>query len=277
MEIKKFQRIEKHSTFNYKLYSSKQFEFNYTMVKCEKKDTLSKHTHPFVEIVLLKEGNLNFYYEDIILELNTNDLIITPPLKYHFYESQPESTHEKIVFQIKTPDFFNNCDFNELKKTNISNNMILSSIYKRFEHYINNSEKPIINDNFSTLMDCLAQELVISLNCLEDDFLVPVTKNRLLSSILSHINKNLSQINSLSDITKKFYISENYLHKLFKENLRITPLNYINQKKITLANNLLKNGQSLYAIAEQCGFNSYSSFYRCYKKHFGTIPSKFID
>ncbi|MBQ7912670.1 MAG: helix-turn-helix transcriptional regulator [Clostridia bacterium] len=274
MEIRKFERTYENITFNYALYNCSNFEFNLTTVNCTKKEFFSTHMHPFTEIVFLKEGVLKFYYEDSIIDLMANDLIVTPPLKYHFYESQANTRHEKIVFQIKTPDFFNNCNFTELKKINVSNNMILSSVFKRFEYYIKNSEKPILNENFKTLIEGLAQELIINLTCLEEDFLLPKTENRLLSSILTHINENLNKINNLKDITQKFYISENYLHKLFKENLRITPLNYINQKKITLAKNLIEYGHSLSSIAEQCGFNSYASFYRCYKKYFGTTPSQ---
>ena len=277
MPISKYERSENNLTFSYMVYTCQNFEFNYTTVNCAKKETLSKHTHSFVEIVLLKEGNLKFYYEDVNIDLCKNDLIITPPLKYHFYESQPNSLHDKIVFQIKLPSFFNNCNFNELKKINISNNFILSSVYKRFEYYIRNSDVPIINDNISTLMDGLAQELIICLSCLDEKYSPPATENQLLSLILDFINENLARINKLSDITKKFYISENYLHKLFKTNLKITPLNYINQKKITLAKNLLNKKHSLSSVAEECGFNSYVSFYRCYKKYFGSIPSKFTD
>ena len=49
---------------------------------------------------------------------------------------------------------------------------------------------------------------------------------------------------------------------------------YITNKRFTYANELIKNGTNITEAAHNAGFNNYSSFYRAYKKQFGTSPNK---
>ena len=64
------------------------------------------------------------------------------------------------------------------------------------------------------------------------------------------------------------------IYKLFTQNLKQTPKKYIELKKITKAEILLKEGFKPNDVAEKLGYNNYVSFYRIYVKHFKSTPTK---
>ena len=61
----------------------------------------------------------------------------------------------------------------------------------------------------------------------------------------------------------------------FKEQTGYTLHNYISQKRLILAKELLLNNESVMKVSEKCGFIDYSSFLRSFRKMYGTTPKDF--
>ena len=78
----------------------------------------------------------------------------------------------------------------------------------------------------------------------------------------------------ISTVADYLHISVSYLSHEFKKNLHISPYQYILKKKLTAANQKIKNSTPPMQAAMQCGFNDYSGFYKAYKKLFNTAPSE---
>ena len=95
-----------------------------------------------------------------------------------------------------------------------------------------------------------------------------------VESALSYINDNLFDITDLEEIASHLFISKTYLISLFKKHLKIAPKQYINEKRLLYAKNLLLLGNRPTDIYEKCGFSTYTSFFRSYKKYFGVAPSE---
>ena len=87
------------------------------------------------------------------------------------------------------------------------------------------------------------------------------------------INSDLFKINSIGEIASKLFVSETYLYKIFKKELKVTPKQYINEKKLLAAQNMILLGRKPTRVYKICGFADYSSFYRNYLKYFKTPPS----
>ncbi|MDE7183969.1 MAG: AraC family transcriptional regulator [Lachnospiraceae bacterium] len=92
--------------------------------------------------------------------------------------------------------------------------------------------------------------------------------------IYSHINGRIT-INELADYTA---LSPSYLSRLFKQNLGISISDYIREKKIEKAENLLKySDYSLIDIANYLAFSSQSHFIQTFEKYIGLTPKKYRD
>ncbi len=75
--------------------------------------------------------------------------------------------------------------------------------------------------------------------------------------------------------------SEVQLSNILRDGLHTNFNDFINQYRVDEVKERLKNPQSrdytLIAIAEECGFNSKTSFYRIFKKFTGHTPSEYLD
>lgn len=108
----------------------------------------------------------------------------------------------------------------------------------------------------------------------------PLTDNRqaaLVSEITAFINANITD-NQLSVllIATNFDLSTAYISRIFKEVMKVTVLEYINDARIDLAKQLLVcSGQALDKIVKEIGYTDTSSFIRKFKKTVGMTPGEY--
>ncbi len=105
--------------------------------------------------------------------------------------------------------------------------------------------------------------------------------NKLIEKIEAIINNEKLFKNpnlTLTILAQKINIRPQLLSQLLNNNLNKSFPKYINEYRIEEAKQLLKASPNLKIeiIAEQCGFNSNSTFYAAFKKITGTTPSKYI-
>ena len=98
--------------------------------------------------------------------------------------------------------------------------------------------------------------------------------NYLIVEILSYINKNLYKKISINELEKTFNYNKDYIMRLFKREIGITIIEYINIKRIYNSTNLLVNTDySILKIAIFTGFFSQEYFSEIFKKYIGVSPS----
>ena len=103
-----------------------------------------------------------------------------------------------------------------------------------------------------------------------------------LAYVIEYIGAHLHEPISVSDLSKKACMSESHFHKTCKEELGITPIDYINSERIKLAIKLLKDPtRKIKEIYLECGFENRSYFNRLFKRKINVSPgeyqSKFMD
>ena len=59
----------------------------------------------------------------------------------------------------------------------------------------------------------------------------------------------------------------------FKKETGCTIGSYITTKRLLLARDMIRDGSSVSAACDACGFGSYSSFIRAYRKQFHSTPT----
>lgn len=80
---------------------------------------------------------------------------------------------------------------------------------------------------------------------------------------------------SLQEISKKVQLSLRQIERLFERNLQTTPLQYYRAVRLARARQLIEStGMSLLNVALACGFASSSHFSKCFKEHYGQLPSE---
>lgn len=92
-------------------------------------------------------------------------------------------------------------------------------------------------------------------------------------AILDYVGEHLCENLSIDLIARHFYISKYYMMRLFKQETGYTLGQYISQKRLLLAKELLSSGVPGTQVCYDCGFKDYSTFSRAYKQLFGVTPS----
>ncbi|MEM9837230.1 MAG: AraC family transcriptional regulator [Bacteroidota bacterium] len=133
-------------------------------------------------------------------------------------------------------------------------------------------------DVFSDLM---LRELIIRILQTETkkiytDKALQLNTSHRLAFIIDYIRKNLDQKLTIKSLSKKVYMSESNFHRVFKNELGVSPIDFINNERIKLATSLLKNPKNkIKDVYLECGFNSRSYFIRMFKKHMQRSPKAY--
>ena len=98
--------------------------------------------------------------------------------------------------------------------------------------------------------------------------------NKKVVDIIQYINNHLTDEVSIDSLSKKFYISKYHMMRQFKSETGYTVGSYMNQKRLLMARELLKQGEPVTKVYLDAGFKDYSTFVRAYKNLFGETPSK---
>lgn len=93
--------------------------------------------------------------------------------------------------------------------------------------------------------------------------------------IAEYINSNFEQEITLEKLSKEFNYSKNQIINIFKKSLSQTPIEYLNKIRIEKAKHLLEvTSDTTESIAEACGFQNYSHFYRLFVRENHISPNE---
>lgn len=101
-------------------------------------------------------------------------------------------------------------------------------------------------------------------------------KNRLnLDEVRKYVERNFAEPISLEQIAKAFFVSKEYLSKMFKQEYGRNITDYILHIRMDKARDwLVEDHFSIKAVAEMAGYEDVSYFYRVFRKHFGIAPGE---
>ena len=78
---------------------------------------------------------------------------------------------------------------------------------------------------------------------------------------------------SIDDLAAQFFISKYHMMRRFREETGTSIHNYLSDKRLLAARDLIQSGLSATDACFRCGFRSYSAFSRAYGKLFGATPT----
>ena len=92
-------------------------------------------------------------------------------------------------------------------------------------------------------------------------------------AVLEHIQDSLDTPMTIPQLAKIANLNPTYFSNLFSKLIGVSPLQYINKRRIERAQELLLGtNETLYEISRQIGFNDEYYFSRLFKKHVGISP-----
>lgn len=98
---------------------------------------------------------------------------------------------------------------------------------------------------------------------------------KLICEILDYINNNINKEITIEELSNIFYFDKYYIMKLFKKELSITIINYINSMRIYNSLKEYKYDDQIIRIALNNGFNSLEYYSETFKNIIKVSPREY--
>ena len=107
---------------------------------------------------------------------------------------------------------------------------------------------------------------------------IPVKKySEKVNRIMRYIQQNFRVNMDFDEVSQKLFISKATLHRIFKEETGLTPVQYANELIFDRAKRMLLYERcSIKEVVSQLGFCDQFHFSKMFKKRFGRAPSKYV-
>ena len=97
-----------------------------------------------------------------------------------------------------------------------------------------------------------------------------------LAEVIDYINGNLDKKLSIEELSGMMHLHPNYFIRMFKKNVGVSPLKYINKKRFEKAISLfVDESLPITEVMTEVGFDDYSSFSSFFKSYSGYSPKKY--
>ena len=94
---------------------------------------------------------------------------------------------------------------------------------------------------------------------------------------MQYISEHLTEELRIDEIANRFFMSRYHMMRTFKAETGYTIGNYITEKRLLYAKELLMREIPITQICFDCGFQDYSTFSRAYKKVFHESPRETLS
>lgn len=84
---------------------------------------------------------------------------------------------------------------------------------------------------------------------------------------MRYLSEHPEEDHTIDQLASRFYISKYHMMRLFRQETGYTITEYLTEKRLQNANELLRRGTPVTEACYQSGFRNYAAFLRAYKKN----------
>ncbi|MBC8535145.1 helix-turn-helix domain-containing protein [Clostridiales bacterium BX7] len=264
-----------------------KFSIRYLSGKNEQ--NLHLHCHDFHELVFIVDGSVAYQIPSGVFKLKPGDMVFIRAYEKHGpHLLNPNTLYERITLQIKQKTL------DDLSRGGIDFSVCFKQstleIY-RFPYYVQSQIRMLLGKiltvyqehpfGYEVLSDIYLSELFVKIAELfyDENSTAPTARLQpiqLLNMIEQYIIENIDSPISINDIANYVCMNKYSVMRFFKDLTGSTAYQYIINKRLEIAENLIRSGVTFSSAAEQCGFSDYSCFYRCFLKKYHVSPQKYF-
>lgn len=259
-------------------------KFRLFHLKDQDSGDIPHHYHEFHKLILFQSGSLTYRVEGRSYEMQPGDLLLVPAHAIHHPLVDCAVPYERFVLWIQ-PEALEEkgLDVCFSRSHGENNYLIPRERYEKSRLFplLREMERCRAGQEFGdeVLCEALFLQFMVQLNRCRlgqkrplGDF---VRSDPKIDEILAHINADLTADLSVTALAARFYLSRSWLMHRFKAITGCPIHQYVLQKRLILAAQLLRSGESVSESARLSGFSDYSAFLRAFRKEYGVSPRDF--
>lgn len=238
--------------------------------------------HDFWEMLYVKKGSVCVSGDERVYELKENDIIFHKPMELHKFNALERSEIFVMSF-ILSGEL---CPQLEQRTQTLSarQKYEIQGIIRLFEEnkvasedlyyqYIGAFDK---NRAFTNQVACLTEIFLLSV-CEDTSAVIPASESfdaDIFKRCVILMEERITEPVAVSEFAQMLSVSVSYLKKVFAKYAGIGVHKYFIRTKITYACKLLKDGKSVYEVADILSFSSPNYFCLVFKRETGKTPSQ---
>lgn len=244
------------------------------------------HRHSVYELYVFIAGSGTFYTDKEGIPLSSGVLLPIPPQWWHRVHTADDTLYERLYLNLpqelvaelssETTDLaacFRPKADQQLQLMYLTPNELRYIIATVDRLIALLADKPYA---YELKVNALIQELLILINDHSSADSIPqVELPPLIKETLTYIHDHLADDLSLEVIGEALFLSGGYVSRTFKKFMGLSVKEYIVNKRIERAKELLVAGASVEEAAEGSGYHNYYHFIRSFKKITSTTPGRY--
>ena len=246
---------------------------------------IAYHYHEFHKLILFLSGDLTYRVEGRGYALSSGDLLLIPAHAIHQPVMGGKTPYARIILWIQ-PDALESRGLGDcFARCREQNAYLLSrDQYDRTQllellHALEQSVKETAFGD-KVLSEALFLQIMVHLNRWvlrkpPEERESNARSDAKIDEILRYINDNLTADLTVDELGQRFYLSRSWLMHRFKSITGCPIHQYVLQKRLILAAQLLREGESVGEAARRSGFTDYSAFLRAFRRAYGLSPREY--
>jgi len=254
-------------------------------LRTQQENKIDFHYHEFCKLVMLVSGKGYYTVDGQRYRLQPGDTVVVGSRSVHCPEIESSSVYERIIIYI-SPEFL---------QRESSGDCDLSDIFSgRYGHVLRpreagskklftlaaDLEKELSADGYGreVLSGIALLRLLVQIGKYQRREDTPKAQpvdpgNPRVQAIMRYLDENLAVDINIDALAETFYVSKYHMMRQFHRETGLTIYNYLTQRRLMHARELMKKGVRATEACYRSGFRSYSSFTRAYARYFSTTPT----
>lgn len=237
---------------------------------------LDPHTHPECEIYVNLSGDVSFMVENHVYPISRGSVILTRPNEFHHCIYHSFSEIHRNIWILFSPSENDALLQRFFDRPNGCENLIQLSAESLDE--VDRLCRTLSDSGISKLMHFTAFFKLLSIleeNRFSEAAPIESPLPPDVRFALDYIQKNYSFPFPVSEIAAEAHVSINTLERHFRSAMKVSPSEFLKERRLAIAQTLLRSGTSVMEAAEQSGFSDYSNFIALFRKRFGMTPLQY--
>lgn len=264
--------------------------FAFYLHKTAARQSVARHDHDFWELVYITKGHGTCRIGNDSFDFMPHQVILTPPFIPHEFSCHDGADHDQLSLTLHN-DLFDAGFLPDLPL-----NQFLEGLCKRCNHRIDIPPESRVafeasldsiaseflhkGEHYQALIQLELKRILITLDRLTKPGMLSFDDYhdlpQAIHDALNRIEKRCRSISGLPDIMDGIYMDSRYFIRLFKKHVGLSPIRYLNRRRIIYCIRLLQHTkQTISEAAFDSGFNDLRHFNRQFKKWTGVTPTEF--
>ncbi len=245
------------------------------------KHSFLPHVHSdYLELYFVYKGTNRYMVDHRYYELKEGDIVICNANTLH--GESPTDKRQIRSYSIGLKDVFlddlpENCLVQENEIPVLSTGLLSEQVGSLFYTIsILAADKAHLSDVYTSLSISLLLLIHKMLISRRKSSVISTTTSTVAFDVRTYIDAHYHESLTLARLGEEMHMSEYYLAHIFKDEYHVPPIQYMMERRIGEAQQLLMNtNMPVGDIAEALGFSSVSHFNSMFSKYVGIPPGKF--